>query len=621
MCGIVGIVKTDGEVSKEQILPMLRCLAHRGPEEEGIFEGKNVVLGQRRLAIIDLSPGGRQPMSTPDGKVTVTYNGELYNYRELKLELQKFGFVFRSESDTEVLLMSYVQWGTDCLSHFNGMFAFAIWDENKQVLFIARDPVGEKPLKYYYDGKKLVFASELKAIFEDKSIPKTVDWQAIDLALSFRYVPAPRTGFQNISKLPAGHYLLWQKGKIEIRKYWDPAQTATDKMSEEEWKVDLWSIFEDSVKHRMISDVPIGAFLSGGIDSTSVVAAMQSVSGNPITTFVISFDKNSEDRKYAKIAAKHFKTVHHEIEISNINFEEALHKLTWFYDEPFFDQSALPSLLINEHVKKIATVALSGDGGDELFGGYPSYGFAKFLSKFNSIPRSLTKNIPFALGFNKDLQYRSEIVTRGTDDAYTEYYSLWKRELPLSHRYITKKDLYGERLGSLVDSHASVDLMSKWLLGPSGDLPNRAMLADLRGRLPDGYLAKVDFASMASAVEVRTPFLDRRLVERSQQLPSSLKLKNGGKHIWKEIVKEKLPKSIIERKKTGFALPMHTILMKELRPMVEGLVLAEGSHISEMFNHKTILRLWKDHCEGRADYSNHIWSLLILELWLNNLEK
>jgi asparagine synthase (glutamine-hydrolysing) len=619
MCGIAGIVIRSGAVDRQLLHEMTDCLAHRGPEARGLWfaSSNRVGFGHRRLAIIDLSTGGSQPMASPDGMTSITFNGELYNYLELREELKKLGHIFLSVSDTEVLLHSYLEWGVDCLSHLDGMFAFGVWDERKQMFFAARDRLGEKPLKYHFDGNTFLFASEVKAILKAKKISSTVDWSAIDLAFSFRYVPAPLTGHKDIFKLPAGHYLTLKNGDLQIKKYWDAEQKLVVR-SEEKWKKDFWGLFLDSVRHRMVSDVPLGAFLSGGIDSTSVVAAMREVSNGPISSFVVGFDDSSEDRKFARIAADHFKTDHHEIEISDIDFPSVVTKLMEYYDEPFFDQSSLPSLLINEHVKKFATVALSGDGGDELFGGYPSYGFAKFLSKFNFIPRSLTKNIPFALGFNKDLQYRSEIVTRDIDDAYTEYYSLWKTSLPLSKIYITKSDLYSDALKQQIQLGSSTKLMAEWMKSEAGDFPNNAMLADIRGRLPDGYLAKVDFASMASAVEVRTPFLDYRLVEHSQQLPSYLKLKNGGKYIWKEIVKNKLPKSIIERKKMGFALPLHRIIMNELRPVVEGLVLAEGSHISEMFNRKTIMRLWKDHCEGRADYSNHIWSLLILELWLRH---
>jgi asparagine synthase (glutamine-hydrolysing) len=370
----------------------------------------------------------------------------------------------------------------------------------------------------------------------------------------------------------------------------------------------------------MISDKPIGAFLSGGIDSTSVVAAMKEISARPIETFVISLGGRSEDMKYAEIAAKYFKTNHHELELKDINLETALMELVEQYDEPFFDQSALPSLLINKAVKKHVTVVLSGDGGDELFGGYESYGFAKFLDKYSTVPGGLKKVFEFLFRNSPHNQYKLEMINQGFFRAYSDYYSLWKTNLGKSKFYQTKNDLYLTKLKKDVSIDNASLKMKEWFSGDN-DIMNRAMLADIRSRLPDGYLAKVDFASLRNAVEVRPPFLDYRLVELSQSIPGNLKInRRGVKLIWKKTVKDKIPAEIINRPKAGFGIPLHKILLNELKPVVENVLFSSSANIYHYFLKDSVEKIWKDHKNGKADYSNHIWSLLILELWIRRYQ-
>ncbi len=619
MCGIAGIIKNNSIDEKKLMAEMLSALAHRGPEDEGIWESENkkVVLGQRRLAILDLSPLGHQPMTTKDGRYAITFNGEIYNYQDIKAELQELGWEFFSASDTEALLYAYAQWKEKCLEKLNGMFAFAVWDEAEQTLFAARDRLGEKPFKYYYDGDNLLFASELKAILRNQNVPREIDWQAIDIAMSLRFVPSPMTGFKDIKKLPAGHFLKWHDGAIEIVEYWRPGEIKLDQTKTlSEWKKDVWNLFVDSVKKRLISDVPIGAFLSGGVDSTSVVAALNELK-HPLNTYVISIGGQSDDSKYAELAAKFFGTKHKHIELSAENLSKAVERLVDFYDEPFFDASALPSMLISEAMKPEVTVVLSGDGGDELFGGYSAYQFVKklsFIKRF--LPTWVKIFIPALNKISPALAYRLEVLSKDFYQAYCDYFSTWKSKLPITRKYLTKDDLFNPGLKQIINPTAGAKLMKEWF-GTSGELSNDAMVADLFGRLPDGYLAKTDFATMSAALEIRPPFLDYRLAELAESIPEKFKIKGvEGKWLWKEIVKDKIPSEIINRKKSGFSIPLDKILKDELRPQVEDILLNEQSLVFKYFNPETMSKLWQDHLSDKADYSNHIWSIIMLELWL-----
>lgn len=633
MCGIAGIIQKNKAVDKELMTDMLEKISHRGPDDEGVWVGKNnnVIFGQKRLSIIDLSVGGHQPMVSLDGNFAITFNGEIYNYKEIKEELAVKGWEFKSESDTEVLLYSYMQWGEECLHKLNGMFAFAIWDEKNQKLFAVRDRLGEKPFKYYFNGEKFIFASELKAILCDKEIKREIDWQAVDLAMTYRYVPAPWTGFKNIYKLPAGHKLILENGKLEIKSYWRASDYAreNDDLSLDEWKDKIWATFKNSVSKRMISDVPVGAFLSGGLDSSSVVAAMSEVANKKVNTFSVGF-KNQPDSEtpFAKIVADYFKTEHTEI-IIDPQIIDILPKLVRQYEEPFFDNSAVPTMAMSEKTKKFVTVVLTGDGGDECFGGYPNHTFYKYLKIYQKIPKIIyAKFIPLLLGVlakifnNKKLNklfYRSELLSHKLNQAYVDYYGIWQKEFEKSKFYITKRDLYKNGLLNLIDIDLSEKLMADWLGDNKeyGDI-NKSALADISSRLPDNYLMKVDFGSMFYALETRPPFLDYRLIELVLSLPAKYKVKNGSvKWIWKEIIKDKLPKEIIERKKMGFGIPIIKWMRNELFDYLKEKLLVEDSLIYEYFNKNIVEKLIMDHKNGVADYSNHIWSILLLKLWVD----
>lgn len=622
MCGIVGIIQSTQPVDEVLLKIMNQHVAHRGPDDEGIWlnHDHRVGLAHRRLAILDLSPAGHQPMTSPNGRYTITFNGEIYNYQILRNELQTYGWEFRSMSDTEVLLAAYAQWGKDCLKKFNGMFAFAIWDEEKQELFAARDRVGEKPFKYYYDSKKFIFASELKAILAVPGVSRDIDWQAIDVALSFRFVPAPSTGFRHIKKLPAGHYLTWKEGGVQVEQYWDVGIVPRlEEVSLERWKSQLWGTFTDAVKLRLVSDVPVGAFLSGGLDSSSVVAAMAEVSPKPVETFVISIGGESEDQRYARMVAQRFHTNHHELVLDDVLDPSMIDRIVDQYDEPFFDQSALPSLLISAEMKRHVTVVLSGDGADELFCGYSAYPFIRTLALYDRLPQLVRNVVAYSLAcVSKQWGYQAEVMAKDFFAAYVDYYSVWQESLPHTHRYITKDDLYTAEFVQNIQRGFTTQLMQQWLGNGARDIANQAIMGDIRGRLADGYLTKMDMATMAAAVEVRPPFLDYRLVELSVQLPSHYKIRGGkNKWIWKEIVRHKLPADILRRPKVGFSIPLDRLLRGSWQSLVTDTILSSSSRVAEIFSQPTIQRLWRDHLDKKADYSNHLWSLVMLELWLH----
>ena len=622
MCGIAGIINKTKPASTDLMAGMLKSLAHRGPEDEGVWQDKSgcAILGQRRLAILDLSPAGHQPMLSADGRYIITFNGEIYNYPELKAELMALGQDFRSQSDTEALLYAYVRWGENCLEKINGMFAFAVWDSESKQLFAARDRLGEKPFKYYYDGENLIFASEVKALLQETGIARDIDWPAIDVALAYRFVPAPATGFQQVKKLPAGHWLKWQNGELEIKRYWNPAPLAIDyEKSAAEWQKEIWQLFKDAVAKRLMSDVPIGAFLSGGVDSTSVVAALQEI-GRPLKTYVISIGGASADAEYAELAAQYFKTEHQHLALSADDLTAAITQLVDYYDEPFFDASALPSYLIAQKMKPEVTVVLSGDGGDELFGGYDNYVVAQKLSWLQKLLPAWLRGILPALGrVAPQSAYRLEILLKDYFAAYSDYFATWQSALPITRRYLTRADLYLPAIRDKIKPDNCAALMAEWF-GQSGEKANDAMIADLRGRLPDGYLAKTDFATMAAAVEIRPPFLDYRLVEDASRLPEKFKVRGQeGKWLWKQIIKDKIPAEIIIRPKTGFSIPLDKIFRHELRAWAEEILLGDN-RLQQYFSAAAIEKMWQDHLAAKADYSNHIWSLIMLELWLKKYD-
>lgn len=618
MCGIAGIIRQSG-VQEVEINKMIDCLVHRGPDDQGIWisDDRQVGLGHARLAIIDLSPGGHQPMQTPDKRYTITFNGEIYNYEELKKELEGLGHSFSSTSDTEVLLASYVRWGRGCLDKLRGMFAFAIWDSQEKKLFAARDRLGQKPFLYATQGDQFVFASELKAF---SGMPGQIDWSAVDVALSLRFVPSPQTGIVGIEKLPAGHSLEWKDGAVTIQRYWSPQKSGG--MGVQPTKEEIWELFLEAVQDRLVSDVPIGAFLSGGMDSSAVVVAMKALGVSQPKTFVMSYDDKSEDKRYARLVADHLGTEHHEISLGDLGGVELLEKMAVAYDEPFFDQSGMLTLLISEAMKQEVSVVLSGDGADELFGGYRAYQYAMkrdALAPGASAAARLAARLPF---LPLQRRYQAEVLSLKKIESYLSVVSTWQEALPITQRYLTKETLYEEPDAHFL--HHTAEHLLGWAAGShKKTFVDRMMYADVVGRLADGYLQKVDIGSMAHALEVRSPFLDHRLVEAAQRLPLTDKIRHGqGKYLWREILKEKLPREIFERPKQGFSFPLGDYLMSEdVKPFVEDILLSGTSRIASRYNKTTLTQLWYDQVRNKADYSNHILSLVLLELWLKKMEQ
>ena len=620
MCGFAGIARRTG-VAREEVEAMAGAIAHRGPDDHDAWISSDGSLGlaHRRLSVIDTGPAGRQPMASSDGRFRIVFNGEIYNYRELRDELGARGVRFRTASDTEVLLEAYRAWGAGCLEKLDGMFAFALWDDAGRELFVARDHVGEKPFKYFHDGATFAFASEVKAILALPEVPREADFEAIDLAMGLRFVPSPLTGFRGIKKLPAGHYGIFKDGGFSLTRYWQPPQPAAEPgRTTGEWAAEAWRLFAASAKRRLVSDIPVGAFLSGGLDSTSVVAAMREAVPGPIDTYAVILGGTNEDGGYARRAAAALGTRHREIALGDLDFPAELAGYAASYDEPFFDQSGIVTCAVSREMKRSVSVVLGGDGGDELFGGYPAYRFAGTLARYGAVPAPMRRGISRLAGaISGKWGYRAEIMAKDFHAAYADYFSVWQSALPASRRYLTKADLYLPSLRAATAPDATARLFKGWFGSSLAEPENGAMRADFMGRLPDGYCAKVDIASMSSGLEVRSPFLDRRLVEFAARIPASVKMEAGeGKAVWKNAVRGRIPDEILTRRKEGFAFPLDMLLGTKLRPAAEAALLSDSARVRRYFDPAAMRRLWADHLAWRADYSNHIWAIVALEAWL-----
>lgn len=621
MCGIAGKINLAGKnVSPDEIVRMTNAISHRGPDDGGCFISKqgNVGLGHRRLAIIDLSALGRQPMVYLD-RYQIVFNGEIYNYAEEKSKLEKIGYRFISQTDTEVILALYDKYKEACLNHLRGMFAFAIYDMKENVLFCARDRVGKKPFKYYYDKNVFIFASELKAILTQKEYHKEPDFEAINHYLTLQYVPAPLTGFKNIQKLEPAHYLKLDIAKnILVKKqYWRLDYTKKLELSEAEWRARILDKLNESVRLRMIADVPLGAFLSGGIDSSAVVGLMSKFSPKPIKTFSIGFDdKKYNELPYAKIIADQFNTDHTEF-IVKPEAIDSLPLLVKQYEEPYADPSALPTYYLSKLTRDYVTVALNGDGGDENFAGYDRYSVQKFslwYQQLNSVHHLSILPLAYVL---------SSLVK----NTLTERIYRFAKTLPDNYRYrylnymcyftnSQKKDLYGGNMNELyLDTY---DLISKSFdEANTPDKMDQTLYADFVNYLPEDLLAKVDIATMTVALEGRSPFLDHELLELTAQIPIGLKLKgfNNKKYILKKALEGFIPNEVMYRPKKGFGVPLHKWFRDDLDKYVKKTLLARDTTIAKFFDQEYIKRIVQDHSDTGVSFAHQIWALLTLELW------
>lgn len=611
MCGIVGRLNFNGQpVLASDLKQMCQAIKHRGPDNQGIWQKGNISLGYRRLSIIDLSQKGNQPISNETKTVWLVFNGEIYNYQELRKKLIKQGHRFRSKADTETIVHLWEEYGVGCLKYLRGMFAFALWDDKKKILFLARDRLGKKPLKYYLDDKKLVFASELKAILTNSDIKRSPDLQAIDHFFSLEAVPAPLTGFQGIKKLPQASYLIVKNKQISIKKYWQVKFLPKLKLVENELTHEILARLTESVKLRLVADVPVGAFLSGGVDSSAVVALMNHFGHHHINTFSVGFhDEKFSELKYARLVAKKFNTQHHEIILTPKHFY-LLPKLAAAYEEPYGDPSALPTYLVSQLAAKIVKVVLNGDGGDENFAGYQRY------QKFGPL-NLISRLIP---GWGK--QFINSILSRQfpswsdliCQPNFGQYASAY---LGLNAPLKFKQELYLQDFSRQIDPLATQKLFMHQIKTSLQALDN-ILLTDIQLYLAQVLLPKVDIASMANSLEVRSPFLDQEFVQFCAQIPSHLKLRHGEtKHILKKALEGILPREIIYRKKMGFGFPLGDWFKGPWKKQVQGLLLTPRAKYHQFLNRKTIEQMIAFPLPGEH-YDRRLWRILMFEFWLQH---
>lgn len=623
MCGIAGKVSlTNKEISTREIESMTGAIKHRGPDDDGTYisPDKKVGLGHRRLSIIDISPLGHQPMRYLN-RYEIVFNGEIYNFQEERAELEQEGYVFTSHSDTEVILALYDKYGKQCLEHLRGMFAFAIYDDREKVLFVARDRVGKKPFKYFFDGQTFLFASELKAILTQPEYIREPDYEAIHHYLTLQYVPAPLTGFKDIKKLEPAHFLLLdlKTKKLEKKRYWRLDYSKKLDYSEDEWKRQIIDTLDESTRLRMIADVPIGAFLSGGIDSSAIVAMMARHSDRPIKTFSIGFkEEEYNELPYARIIAKKFSTDHTEF-IIEPDAIELLPMLVRQYEEPYADSSALPTYYVSKLTREHVTVALNGDGGDENFAGYTRYAafqVSNILDHFDFLNRIAGKPITKFLARNIRNTFFDRLH-RFSKSLSTDY-----RRRYLSYTaYFTneqKSRLYTNEFKAKVWNNDTYDIIaSRFLESGSTNRTEQAVSADIATYLPEDLLAKVDIASMSVALEGRSPFLDHKMLELTAQIPFHLKLKglNNKKYILKEALRGIIPDKVMFRPKMGFGVPIDTWFRGSLKEYAGETLLSEKAVRRGLFKKESVKNILTTHAETNINFSPHIWALLTLELW------
>jgi len=622
VCGICGKLNFDPDKPIEESLIRKMCavIVHRGPDDEGVYIDKNVGLGNRRLAIIDLSPAGHQPMSNEDRSIWLTLNGEIYNFPELRERLKKQGHRFFSNSDTETVVHLYEEHGIDCVKHLRGMFAFAIWDSGNQRLFLARDRVGQKPLVYTIVDNSLIFGSEIKCILQDLSVRREVDLEAIHHYLTYQYVPSPRTAFRDIKKLPPGHILVCEKGRIKVERYWDLSYVPKVRMVEAEYGERILELLREATKMRLISDVPLGAFLSGGIDSSSVVAMMSQLSSEPVKTYSIGFEEQSfNELKYARIVAERFGTDHHEF-IVKPNAIEVLPKLIWHYNEPYADSSAIPTYYVAKVTRQHVTVALNGDGGDESFGGYERYVANKLADYYQRIPAfiregaiaRLVKKLPESTE-RRDIVRRFKRFTAAIPYTRERRYAQWMCQFDNDTKYQLYSPEFRERMARIDSIDLLVDIYSK---AKAVDFADKTFYADVMAYLPNDLLVKVDIASMAHSLEARSPYLDHRLMEFAAGIPPDLKLKGmTTKHILKKALANILPPEILRRGKMGFGVPIGRWLRHELKDLAHDILLDPKSVQRGYFDMGFVKKMLDEHVSGKVDHGYRIWALLNLELW------
>lgn len=623
MCGIAGKFFFDKEkpVSSQLLKRMTDTIVHRGPDDEGHFVDGNFGFGMRRLSIIDLA-GGHQPIFNEDRSLAIVFNGEIYNYRELKKELEKCGHVFRTNSDTETILHCYEQYGNEFMHRLNGMFAIALWDIKNRKLTLVRDRLGIKPLYYYHDAEKLLFGSEIKAIVEDETIERKVNANALDMYLSFMYVPNPLSMFENIYKLPPGHLLECENGKVTVSRYWDlnfePDYSRTEKDFIEEYN----HLLEDAVKIRLLSEVPLGAFLSGGVDSSSIVAMMAKVSSHRVKTFSIGFEEGGyhDETKHAELIAKKFNTDHTTFRVSS-DMLQMLPKYVYHFDEPFADYAAFPTYVVSKLAREHVTVVLTGDGGDEVFAGYDRYRFEALADKMKMLPSFIRKGLllPISAGLKNLVSTES-----GSHALFNGIHKrLHEMNKEAGRRYIERFYLYDYAEKSRLMTSPEIfktdfsyaDMKDYWKNGFSDNLSKR-LYFDIMTSLPEEMLTKVDRVTMAVSLEARVPLIDYRIVELSGRIPSRMKMSlRKSKLFMKHAASEYLPRNIIHRPKHGFSSPIDKWLRYDLQEMVREALSAKSLKEAGYFNPDFVGAMINHHMSGKLNLGEKLFMLMVFQMW------
>jgi len=617
MCGICGTFEPAGgaAVRRETLQAMADTIRHRGPDDDGYYCCGSVGLAHRRLSIIDVE-GGHQPLSNEDGTIWIVFNGEIYNFEELNRQYLSTGHVFRTRSDTETIVHLYEELGERCFAEMRGMFSLALWDARRHRMILARDRIGKKPLFYSWDGRRLVFGSEIKAIFAAGGVSKEVNIEAVSDYFSYQYVPAPKTIYRDVRKLPAGHYLIADRNGVRETAYWDIRFDDTIQRSEDEWCEALLDEFRTAVRLRLISEVPLGAFLSGGVDSSSVVALMNDVQ-RPVTTCSIGFPEDAyneadDAKRFAtSLATRHFEEIVHPRAI------DLIPKLAWHYDEPFADSSAIPTYYVSNVARQHVTVALSGDGGDENFAGYRRYKLTLWEDRFRSkLPEGIRRPVFGAAGrlypklgwaprvFRAKSTFQS--LARSPIDGYFNGISCCPPEL--------KPHLLGGDLLQQLNGYDSADVLRyHYARAGTTDPLSRIQYVDMKTYLVDDILVKVDRASMANSLEVRCPLLDHKLMELAAQIPSTLKLHgNHGKYVLKRALERVLPAEVLNRSKKGFTMPVAEWFRGDLKTFAHDAITRPGD---DLLNRGFLTKCWTEHQRGQRDWSALLWCVLMFRTW------
>ena len=618
MCGICGIANFERPevICKELVGRMNDTLSHRGPDDAGVYVAPGVGLGHRRLSIIDVA-GGHQPISNEDGTVWVLLNGEIYNYSELRQRLLKRGHRFTTQSDTEAIVHLYEDRGEECFAELRGMFSIALWDGRQRKLVLARDRVGKKPLFYFSDGKQILFGSELKALLAAGNVPRTLDHQAVSDYFSLGYIPAPKTIYREVRKVLPGHYLVASANKLQTAQYWDLSFAEVQEKTEEQWCELLRHELCEATRVRLMSEVPLGAFLSGGVDSSAVVATMSRIMSRPVTTCSIAFDqKEYNESEFAQQVAAQFHTDHHE-QLVQPSAVEILDKLAWHFDEPFADSSAIPTYYVSAVARQHVTVALGGDGGDENFAGYRRYYFDYCENRLRGyVPASLRHGVFGVLGrYYPGLAWAPRIfrakatfqaLARSPLEGYFNSMSIFRPD--------EKPRLLTADFRHSLQGYDTVDVLRQYYdRADTTDPLSRVQYVDIKTYLTDDILTKVDRASMAVSLEVRAPLLDHKLMGVVASIPSSLKLRNAnGKYIFKKALEPVLPREILYRKKQGFSVPLDHWFRRELRDLAHDAICSADDGILDQ---SYLQKIWNQHQKRQFNRSAYLWSVLMFRKW------